>query len=89
MKVQWSGNKDELRLLNEQEKLLKETEEKIKSLDSETNGVSRVPCVSCDLCPLPLSSWLDVGFWIELISRGSKRSREVLGGVQGGVSESE
>lgn len=85
MKVQWSGNKEELRLLNEQEKLLKETEEKIKSLDSETNGLVPVPC---PLSPAPVIM-AGCRIWIELICRGSRRSREVLGGVQGGVSESE
>jgi hypothetical protein len=38
MKVQWSGSEEELKQLQQQERLLKETEEKIKSLDSETNG---------------------------------------------------
>ena len=38
MKVQWSGSEEELKQLQQQERLLKETEEKLKSLDSETNG---------------------------------------------------
>ena len=43
MKVQWSGNEEQLRQLKDQERLLKETEEKIKSLDSETNGMKSPP----------------------------------------------
>jgi hypothetical protein len=40
MKLQWSGNEEGLRQLREQEELLKQTEKKIKTLDSETNGTS-------------------------------------------------
>lgn len=37
MKLQWGGTEEELKQLKEQEKLLKDAEEKFKSLDSETN----------------------------------------------------
>jgi len=37
IKARYGGSEDELRQLQEQEKLLKETDEKIKTLDSETS----------------------------------------------------
>jgi hypothetical protein len=42
MKLQWSGNEEGLRQLREQEELLKQTEKKIKTLDSETNGTTLI-----------------------------------------------
>lgn len=42
MKLQWSGNEEGLRQLREQEEFLKQTEKKIKTLDSETNGTTLV-----------------------------------------------
>ena len=72
MKVQWSGNEEQLRQLKDQERLLKETEEKIKSLDSETNGMKSPPV---SICPCR-----HVGVLQGLSGRGSKRSGEVLGG---------
>lgn len=35
--MQWSATEEELKQLKEQEKLVKEAEEKFKSIDSETN----------------------------------------------------
>ena len=40
IKMQYGGNEEQLRQLKEQEKLLKETEEKIKTLDTETSRMS-------------------------------------------------
>jgi hypothetical protein len=37
IKARYGGTEEELRQLKEQEKLLKETDEKIKTLDSETS----------------------------------------------------
>jgi len=38
IKAQWAGTEEELQQLKEQEKLLKESEDKIKELTEETNG---------------------------------------------------
>jgi hypothetical protein len=38
LKAQWGGSEEELRQLREQEKLLKEAEEKFKSVDSGTTN---------------------------------------------------
>lgn len=38
MKLQWSGTEEEIRQSKEQEKLLKDAEEKFKSLDEPSKG---------------------------------------------------
>jgi len=40
IKTQWAGSEEELHQLREQEKLLKEAEEKIKELKTETDGTT-------------------------------------------------
>jgi len=40
IKTQWRGSEEELHQLREQEKLLKEAEEKIKELKTETDGMT-------------------------------------------------
>jgi hypothetical protein len=42
IKARYGGTEEELRQLKEQEKILKETDEKIKTLDSETSRMSIV-----------------------------------------------
>ena len=37
--MQWGATEEELKQLKEQEKLVKDAEEKFKSLDSETNRI--------------------------------------------------
>ena len=42
--MQWSGKEEELRQLKEQEKIIKEAQEKFKTIDSESNpGIPPTP----------------------------------------------